>query len=272
MSIVQIPLKKEFMPFGNVLPYEIQRKILNERMKILEKERKEMITSLTDEELMTEAAKRNEVKKRKNMPFGLMFKTRNHFVQVQCHDIIDIVEWIENQFEHLYSADSDDEDDVESDDNSSGIGEEVEDQENDNEESEEEGDVESQDQETDDDETDDQESDEDEESEEEEDLECELFSTAVFGPDPAYCDLRDIAYNAWRNFDDVTKSIVAADLFENFENPYKLILCQKNNIRELLDEEVKGISCIQYIMKCFRSERYKIENEKLVINEDIKAV
>ena len=30
MSIVQIPLKKEFMPFGNILPYEIQRKILNE--------------------------------------------------------------------------------------------------------------------------------------------------------------------------------------------------------------------------------------------------
>ena len=37
-----------------------------------------MIKSLTDEELMTEAAKRNEVKKEKNMPFGLMFKTRNH--------------------------------------------------------------------------------------------------------------------------------------------------------------------------------------------------
>ena len=46
----------------------------------------------------------------------------------------------------------------------------------------------------------------------------------------------------------------------------------KNNIRELLDEEVKGINCIQYIMKCFRSERYKIENEELVINEQIKAV
>lgn len=269
MSIVQIPLKKEFMPFGNILPYEIQRKILNERMKILEKERKEMIKSLTDEELMTEAAKRNEVKKRKNLPFGYMFKTRNHFVQVQCHDIIDIVEWIENQFEHLYSADSDDEDDVESDDNSSGIGEEVEDQESDEEqESEDQESVEEQ--ESDDEESDD-ESDEDEESEEE-DLECELFSTAVFGPDPAYCDLRDLAYNAWRNFDDVTKSIVAADLFENFENPYKLILCQKNNIRELLDEEVKGINCIQYIMKCFRSERYKIENEQLVINENIKAV
>ena len=74
MSIVQIPLKKEFMPFGNVLPYEIQKKILNERIKILEKERKEMIKSLTDEELMTEAAKRNEVKKRKNLPFGYMFK------------------------------------------------------------------------------------------------------------------------------------------------------------------------------------------------------
>tara|TARA_B100000073_G_scaffold334380_1_gene326870 strand:- start:121 stop:924 length:804 start_codon:yes stop_codon:yes gene_type:complete len=267
MSIVQIPLKKEFMPFGNILPYEIQRKILNERMKILEKERKEMITSLTDEELMTEAAKRNQVKKRKNMPFGLMFKTRNHFVQVQCHDIIDIVEWIESQFEHLYSVDSDDEDDVESVDNSSGIGEDDEDQEDE----ESDGDESDEEQESDDEENDD-ESDEDEESEEDEDPECELFSTAVFGPDPAYCDLRDLAYNAWRNFDDVTKSIVAADLFENFENPYKLILCQKNNIRELLDEEVKGINCIQYIMKCFRSERYKMENEKLVINEDIKAV
>ena len=235
MSIVQIPLKKEFMPFGNILPYEIQRKILNERMKILEKERKEMIKSLTDEELMTEAAKRNEVKKRKNMPFGLMFKTRNHFVQVQCHDIIDIVEWIETQFEHLYSPDIDD-DDIESDDNSSGIGEDDiidEEQENDDEESHEEQedeDIENDSEDDSDDDSDDDSEDyseDDDQESEEEDLECELFSTAVFGPDPAYCDLRDIAYNAWRNFDDVTKSIVAADLFENFENPYKLILCQK---------------------------------------------
>ena len=54
MAIVEIPLKKEFMPFGNVLPYEIQKKIIDERMNILEKERKEMIISLTDEELMLE--------------------------------------------------------------------------------------------------------------------------------------------------------------------------------------------------------------------------
>ena len=41
------------------------KKILDERMNILEKERKEMIMSLTDDELMKELEKRVKTKKRK---------------------------------------------------------------------------------------------------------------------------------------------------------------------------------------------------------------
>ena len=84
MAIVEIPLKKEFMPFGNVLPYEIQKKIIDKRMNILQKERKEMIMSLTDEELMLEVKNRYKTKKKKNLEFGVMFKTRDNYLQIQC--------------------------------------------------------------------------------------------------------------------------------------------------------------------------------------------
>ena len=246
MAIVQIPLNKEFMPFGNVLPYEIQKKILNERMNILEKERIEMIASLTDDELMKELEKRVKKKKRKNMEFGVMFKTRDNYIQIQCHDIPDIVEWIENQFEFHYGNEYDDVDN--DDDNSSGIG----------------------DDDMDEDVDDDSESESDDDSESEsENSQGELFSTTVFGPDPAYVNLRNTAYNSWRNFDDITKTLIAADIFENIEKPDKLLL--SNRLGEYTDEEIKGVNCIQYIMKCFRSERYTIENEQLTIHEDIEA-
>ena len=52
MFIMKIPLRKHFMPFGNVLPYEIQEKILDERNKILEKEINHVIKSLSIIELM----------------------------------------------------------------------------------------------------------------------------------------------------------------------------------------------------------------------------
>ena len=250
MAIVQIPLNKEFMPFGNVLPYEIQKKILNERMNILKKERIEMIASLTDDELMKELEKRVKKKRRKNMEFGVMFKTRDNYIQIQCHDIPDIVEWIENQFEFHYGNEYDDVDnDVDNDDdNSSGIG----------------------DDDMDEDVDDDSESESDDDSESEsENSQGELFSTTVFGPDPAYVNLRNRAYNSWRNFDDITKTLIAADIFENIEKPDKLLL--SNRLGEYTDEEIKGVNCIQYIMKCFRSERYTIENEQLTIHEDIEA-
>lgn len=265
MAIVQIPLNKEFMPFGNVLPYEIQKKILDERMNILEKERKEMIMSLTDDELMKELEKRVKTKKRKNMEFGVLFKTRDNYIQIQCHDIPDIVEWIENQFDfhygNEYDVDNDDVDDDISSDiidddldedvddvNSSGIDDDDTDSEGDN----------------------DSESESDDVSESEsENSQGELFSTTVFGPDPAYVNLRNIAYNSWRNFDDITKTLIAADIFENIGKPDKLML--SNRVGEYTDEEIKGVNCIQYIMKCFRSKRYTIENEQLMIHEDIEA-
>ena len=50
MEIVQIPLNKHFMPFGNVFPYEIQHLIFEFRNKILEKEREAIIRSLSKEE------------------------------------------------------------------------------------------------------------------------------------------------------------------------------------------------------------------------------
>ena len=112
------------------------------------------------------------------------------------------------------------------------------------------------------------ESDDDSESESE-NSQGELFSTTVFGPDPAYVNLRNTAYNSWRNFDDITKTLIAADIFENIEKPDKLLL--SNRLGEYTDEEIKGVNCIQYIMKCFRSERYTIENEQLTIHEDIEA-
>lgn len=266
MAIVQIPLNKEFMPFGNVLPYEIQKKILDERIKILEKERKEMIMSLTDEEIMLEVKKRYKTKKKKNLEFGVMFKTRDNYIQIQCHDIIDIVEWIENQFEFHYGTQDEDDADVDADDNdddddnSSGIGDDDMDDDN-------EDDIDDDiDVDVDDDVDDDIESDSESEGE---DSHGELFSTTVFGPDPAYVNLRDLAYNAWRNFDDITKSLIAADIFENIGKPDKLIL--SNRVGEYTDEEIKGVNCIQYIMKCFRSERYTIENEQLKIHENIVA-
>ena len=51
-----------------------------------------------------------------------MFKTRDNYLQIQCHDIIDIVEWIENQFEFHYGNQDDDvvvdaDADVDEDDN-----------------------------------------------------------------------------------------------------------------------------------------------------------
>ena len=261
MAIVQIPLNKEFMPFGNVLPYEIQKKILDERMNILEKERKEMITSLTDDELMKELEKRVKKKKRKNMEFGVMFKTRDNYIQIQSHDIPDIVEWIENQFEFHYGNEYDDvvndDNDVDNDDdNSSGIGDDDMDEDVDDDVN----DIDDDDSES--------ESDDDSESESE-NSQGELFSTTVFGPDPAYVNLRNTSYNAWRNFDDITKTLIAADIFENIGKPDKLMLT--NRLGEYTDEEIKGVNCIQYIMKCFRSERYTIENEQLTIHEDIEA-
>ena len=44
----------EFLPFGNILPIELQEKILNEREEIIERERKEVISSLTIDELLKE--------------------------------------------------------------------------------------------------------------------------------------------------------------------------------------------------------------------------
>ena len=258
MAIVEIPLKKEFMPFGNVLPYEIQKKIIDERMNILEKERKEMIMSLTDDELMKELEKRVKTKKRKNMEFGVMFKTRDNYIQIQCHDIPDIVEWIENQFDFHYGNEYDDVvNDDNDDDNSSGIGDDDMDEDVDDDNSSDIGDDDSE-----------SESDDDSESESE-NSQGELFSTTVFGPDPAYVNLRNTAYNSWRNFDVITKTLIAADIFENIEKPDKLLL--SNRLGEYTDEEIKGVNCIQYIMKCFRSERYTIENEQLTIHEDIEA-
>ena len=60
MFIMKIPLRKHFMPFGNVLPYEIQEKILDERNKILEKERNNVIKSLSIIELMNELDRKIE--------------------------------------------------------------------------------------------------------------------------------------------------------------------------------------------------------------------
>ena len=48
------------MPFGNVLPYEIQEKILDERNKLLEKERNNVIKSLSIIELMNELDRKIE--------------------------------------------------------------------------------------------------------------------------------------------------------------------------------------------------------------------
>ena len=228
-----------------------------------------MIMSLTDEELMLEVKNRYKTKKKKNLEFGVMFKTRDNYLQIQCHDIIDIVEWIENQFEFHYGTQDEDDDedvvvdaDVDEDDNSSGIGDD--DMDDDIDDDNEDHIVDDMD----DDIDDDVESDSDSESE---DSQGELFSTNVFGPDPAYVNLRDLSYNAWRNFDDITKSLIASDIFENIEKPDKLISCNRNNIGVYTDEEVKGVNCIQYIMKCFRSERYTIENEQLKIHEHIVA-
>lgn len=60
MFIMKIPLRKHFMPFGNVLPYEIQEKILDERNKLLEKERNNVIKSLSIIELMNELDRKIE--------------------------------------------------------------------------------------------------------------------------------------------------------------------------------------------------------------------
>ena len=60
MFIMKIPLRNLFMPFGNVLPYEIQEKILDERNKLLEKERNNVIKSLSIIELMNELDRKIE--------------------------------------------------------------------------------------------------------------------------------------------------------------------------------------------------------------------
>lgn len=60
MAFTPIPLVKHYMPFGNVLPYELQEMIMYERIKILTKERQEIIESLSITELMTELDKKVE--------------------------------------------------------------------------------------------------------------------------------------------------------------------------------------------------------------------
>lgn len=52
MAVVSFPLNKHFMPFGNILPYEIQDLILDFRGEILYQERDALIRSLSEEEIM----------------------------------------------------------------------------------------------------------------------------------------------------------------------------------------------------------------------------
>ena len=60
MAFTPIPLKKHYMPFGNVLPYELQEVILEERRKKINEDRQAVIDSLSITELMAELDKKVE--------------------------------------------------------------------------------------------------------------------------------------------------------------------------------------------------------------------
>lgn len=97
MFIMKIPLKKHYMPFGNVLPEEIQEKILDERSKILEKERNDIIKSLSIVELMNELDRKVEkyAPEQQIGDCGYNVKGSHRLYNITGYDIHNIIEAID---------------------------------------------------------------------------------------------------------------------------------------------------------------------------------
>ena len=85
----------EFLPFGNILPIELQEKILNKREEIIERERKEVISSLTIDELLKELDNKLGSQLDINDKKCLPFKCNNNVLCILKYNVLDIVESIE---------------------------------------------------------------------------------------------------------------------------------------------------------------------------------
>ena len=89
-------LNPAFLPFGNVLPIELQEKILDERENIIEAERQKVIESLSIDELYFELDKKMHL----YMPMeiensqSITFKGPFNIIVMKCYSIHDTVDAI----------------------------------------------------------------------------------------------------------------------------------------------------------------------------------
>ena len=89
-------LNPAFLPFGNVLPIELQEKIMDERNNIIEEERRKIIESLSIDELYFELDKKMHL----YMPIeiensqSITFKGPFNIIVTKCYNIHDTVDAI----------------------------------------------------------------------------------------------------------------------------------------------------------------------------------
>lgn len=94
---VPITLNRNYMPFGNVLPYEIQELIIEYRYNIIMKERQEFINCLTISELIRGL----DIKIEQNVPHeqigdrGYNVKGSSRLYNITGYNVDDIIESID---------------------------------------------------------------------------------------------------------------------------------------------------------------------------------
>ena len=87
---------KVFLPFGNLLPVELQEKILYEREIIIQKERDAIIKSLSIDELLKALDKKINNMAEYNDVNCISFKGNNNVMCILKFDVLDIVDSIES--------------------------------------------------------------------------------------------------------------------------------------------------------------------------------